>query len=202
MKIFVDTSGDATRYYETAHWGWQTQKQMFLGLRQGYKDAADQLVEFVLRAHNIRIQDQLVFPILFNYRHSIELFLKPIYMRATNKLCKGHDLLDIWMHIENDVIEGLHSTNGKHSLNIDSTLLAGIKEGLSELLGADMSIEERAVHSKGDKMADIWRYALSKDEQLYFNKNHSIDYYALRDGVDELYKMLDYMYNLIDNFLS
>ena len=52
MKIFNDTQGNVDAYYETAYYGWQNPRQALIGLCDGYKEAADQLVDYVLAAHN------------------------------------------------------------------------------------------------------------------------------------------------------
>ena len=89
MKIFEDAREDVCALHETAYFGWQSKAKVLIGVRQGYKEAADQLVEYVLQSNREGIRERFIFPIMFNYRHSIEVSLKAIYMRAYGKICKG-----------------------------------------------------------------------------------------------------------------
>lgn len=71
------------------------------GYVDGYKTAGDVLVAHV--AQTAADQDILVYPILFNYRHYVELRLKVIIRHARRyfdiegeKEPTGHDLLKLW----------------------------------------------------------------------------------------------------------
>ncbi len=76
MKVFKETG-----YMEqSAHFGWQNKDSALYGLREGYKNSDSTLVEYVLEhGENPNILDTYVFPILFSYRHCIEISLKHIY---------------------------------------------------------------------------------------------------------------------------
>ena len=79
MKVFKESG-----YMEQpAHFGWQDKDEALFGLREGYKESADRLLEIVLEnGNNIKILDTFIFPIMFLYRHSIEISL--------NIFTKGH----------------------------------------------------------------------------------------------------------------
>lgn len=68
MKIFKETG-----YMEqSAHFGWQDKDLALYGLREGYKNSADTLVEYALEhGENPKILDTYVFPILFSYYNGI-----------------------------------------------------------------------------------------------------------------------------------
>lgn len=69
MKIFKDTG----LMEQSAHFGWQSKDSALFGLREGYKNSADDLVEIAISDGNdIKTLDTYIFPILFSYRHSIE----------------------------------------------------------------------------------------------------------------------------------
>ena len=74
MKVFKESG-----YMEqSAHFGWQDKDEALFGLREGYKESADRLLEIALEnGNNIKILDTFIFPIMFLYRHSIEISLKP-----------------------------------------------------------------------------------------------------------------------------
>ena len=98
MKIFEDTG----KMQQSAYFGWQDKNDALLGLREGYKNSADDLVDIALENGNSnKTLDTYIFPILFSYRHSIELSIKHIYMRAKGSLPKGgHDLLILWNKVK------------------------------------------------------------------------------------------------------
>ena len=66
----------------------------------GYKEAADQLINYMCKSASSR--DTLVFPIIFLYRHYLELRFKDIIVIGTKLLDKnekypdGHKLKDLW----------------------------------------------------------------------------------------------------------
>ena len=79
LKIFVETG----LMEQSAHFGWQNKDQALYGLREGYKNSADELVKIAVNSGgNLKILDTYIFPILFLYRHCIEISLKHIYMRV------------------------------------------------------------------------------------------------------------------------
>ena len=101
MKIFVDTG----KMDQSAHFGWQNKDEALYGLREGYKNSADELVEIAVNSGgNPKILDTFIFPILFSYRHCLEISLKHIYMRAWGKVPSGgHNLLTLWDIIKTEI---------------------------------------------------------------------------------------------------
>ena len=96
MKVFNDT-GNMT---QSAHFGWQNEDMALYGLREGYKNSADELVEIVLKnGSDTRKLDTYVFPIVFLYRHSIEISLKHIYFRAYGVFPKQCQQLKRYWHL-------------------------------------------------------------------------------------------------------
>ena len=94
MKIFVDSE----LMGQSAYFGWQDKDEALYGLREGYKNSADDLVEIAVNSgNNVKVLDTYIFPILFSYRHCLEISLKHIYMRACGKIpVGGHNLLTLW----------------------------------------------------------------------------------------------------------
>lgn len=214
MKIFLDTRGDSRYFNETAYWGWENKASALWAIKSGYKEVADQLVDDVLAINNQGIREKWIFPILFCYRHSIESFLKMIYYRGCNEICMGHSLLKIWDNsICPDIIEGVFQNQELFEIMkeknpdlqpIDMRLipLNEIRTKLDELENADIQSSERIVHNRTDANADVWRYLISPDGNLYFNQGHWIHYPTLKSAINELYEMLDDIYIKLDNFLS
>ena len=53
-----------------------------------------------------------------------------------------------------------------------------------------------------DQKAEVWRYMISNDEKLFFSLGHSIDYLVLKEGIGYIYDVLDYIYHIVDQYLS
>jgi len=184
-KIFIEGND----YYEFARFGWQNKDRALLGLREGYFNAANDLVDIVLKEgkkKNIKTLDTYIFPIVFLYRHSLEITLKQIYLRWYGKIPdnkNNHDLIVIWDKIHKEIII--------KELGIkDNEISEQIRKFLIEI-------------NKYDNKSDYFRYLMDKDGKLYFNKkqNH-IDYPNLKENMQKLYDDLDGLYSEIDDFLS
>ena len=102
-KIFVGTDNMG----HAAYFGWQDKGQALYGLREGYKNSADDLVSLVISSNcDSKTLDTYIFPIMFLYRHSLEISLKHIYQRCYGELPEGgHDLLTLWFTVKRDVID-------------------------------------------------------------------------------------------------
>lgn len=201
---------------QSANFGWQDKNAALYGLREGYKNSADDLVEIVLsNPDNIKKLDTYFFPIMFSYRHSLELALKHIYLRATDKLPKGgHNLLTLWDKVKEEIIDGMLDSKEfiKSVRSYKPNLLLFSHENLNfgnfrsllvELQRANQLSEEiRNNNSQLDQNADVWRYLISTDNQLYFKCSHSVDYINLRKTMDYMYSILDYIYDRVSDYLS
>lgn len=207
MKIFEDTG----KMQQSAYFGWQDKNDALLGLREGYKNSADDLVDIALENGNSnKTLDTYIFPILFSYRHSIELSIKHIYMRAKGSLPKGgHDLLILWNKVKREVIDELINLDDLETqVEIYKKEMAGIPFSkifnlLKELQESNQSDEEVNPSNKQiDQHAEVWRYLMTADCELFFTCSHSIDYVVLKEGFNFLYDVLDYIYEMTDKCLS
>ena len=77
-----------------------------------------------------------------------------------------------------------------------------IKEMLRELQKATRNKKEIKEYSSNDEKADVWRYLISKEGILYFSEEHGIYYPSLKEGIEELFSRLKYLYDVVDQFLS
>jgi len=182
-RIFIE----GTDYGSRAYIGWQDKELSLYGVKEGYKKSADSLVEIAIEQGNknrIDILDQYIFPIMFSYRHSIEVSLKLVYNRTFGRLPKGgHDMLTIWdNYIVKEVLNCI-------SLQINDDEIKEIRNLIKELQGEDCK-------------ADVWRYLMNKDGSLYFTKWKFIDYDNLKESINYLYGFLDCIYCEIDDILS
>lgn len=212
MKIFCE-SGNME---QSAHFGWQSKDLALYGLREGYKNSADDLVELAIENGTPKTLDTYIFPILFSYRHSLEISLKHIHLRCFGRLPKGgHNLLALWDEVKKEVIDGFINNESaiKDVKKYKETFVPYSLEGISlskvrlllkEIQEADQRDFERVNPSEKqtDQNADVWRYLISTDNDLYFTSGHSIDYLSLKEGVSYLYEVLDFLYHITDEYLS
>ena len=212
MKIFQDTG----LMNQSAHFGWQDKDTALYGLREGYKNSADNLVNIAIsNGNDIKTLDTYIFPVLFSYRHALELSLKHIYLRARGTMPKGgHDLLVLWDTIKKEIIDGMINSEKfvemvkgykhhffKYSLNGIS--LDKVRLLFKELQEANQQdIEINTSNKQIDQNADVWRYLISTDNQLYFKVSHSIDYLVLKKSINYVYDVLDFVYHIVDEYLS
>ena len=81
--------------------------------------------------------------------------------------------------------------------------LTEIKAMLKEIQEANQRIEEINPSNKQiDQNAEVWRYLISTDENLFFSCGHSIDYLVLKESMNHIYEILDYLYYIVDEYLS
>lgn len=200
-KIFIEGKNPNERAYI----GWQNQSLSLQGIRKGYKNSADDLVDIALskgEIGRIDVLDTYIFPIIFLYRHSIEVSLKYIYFRIRGKMPKKliHNLIDLWDMLDKEVFIELKNTeivddiNRRYNLNLEPFYIEEkekniIRNLLKELQGKDI---------KGD----VWRYLIDKGGNLYFTEWEYIDYRNLKNTLTWLYDELDGLYCYIDDMLS
>lgn len=188
-RIFIE----GEEYLERAYIGWQGEDiTSLIGVKMGYKNSADILLDKAIEEglkNRIDILDTFIFPILFLYRHSIEISLKLIYKEATGELLDGHNILKLWNKIDKEVIRMLISEN---AITIEEEVLSEVKELIEELQGNTLKELQGT-----DKNGDVWRYLINKKGNLYFNECKFIDYPNLKETINYIYSFLDYIYDAI-----
>ena len=196
MKIFLESE----KMEQSAHFGWQNKDLALYGLREGYKNSADDLVEIAIENGTPKTLDTYIFPILFSYRHCLEISLKHIYLRCFGKLPKGgHNLLTLWDEVKREVIDDFINNksaveNVKSykenfvSYSLEGISLSKVRLLLKEFQEANQRDFERINPSEKqtDQNAEVWRYLISTDNDLYFTSSHSIDYLALKESISFL----------------
>ena len=178
-KVFVETSNQTTK----AYFGWQDKSKALWGLKEGYKNSADELVNIALlkgAEGDILTLDTYIFPVLFLFRHSIELSLKMIYHRIYGQIIQGHELDKLWSKVYQSLIQ---------DFNIDKRPVVGIDfQELKEIFDELQNV---------DRKSDVWRYLIDNNETLFFSDDKHIDYVNLRDVLGDVYEKLDYLYNFV-----
>ncbi|WP_083258704.1 hypothetical protein [Cellulosilyticum sp. I15G10I2] len=53
-----------------------------------------------------------------------------------------------------------------------------------------------------DNKADVFRYLLDKEGELYFTDSKYIDYPNLKESMECIYDVLEYLYMVTDEYLS
>lgn len=209
------------RYSEkTAYMNWRIdpgdQRHNFIAIAGGYMDAGINMAEFCLIDNNRREADELIFPMLFNVDHGIELYLKAIMWtrnllegKYTDDYENGHDiaqllsdtraLLDVWPYTDSD-----------HHKKVFDQCTESLQAYIDELYSR---LHPKQKGSSGKEQLDFSRYPTSskhKEEQPYFyvesKENVVVDlenfakrFSEMKDGLDNICWYFD---DLLDNKLE
>ncbi|PZQ13958.1 hypothetical protein [Pseudoxanthomonas winnipegensis] len=169
---------DGPDWHNRAQLDWQRGK--WTGYVLGYKEAADRLVQGINQGQHG--QDYLVFPILFLYRHWLEVSIKelilrcqrlsgierPIKKKGLNKRqdtiarAEGHDLAGLWAYL-------LQITPRVYA-QFDSEIVAGISRAI-------------AGFSRHDPIGDAARYPLTMQGDFTLADLKSINLRGLADDM-------------------
>lgn len=157
----------------------------------GFKELADAGVEQIIaNSHSNAVKDKLVFPIMFNYRHYIELILKKYAIKYANDESErmelgqklGHNLEFYWRKVKPLLID-VYSAHDN---------LEEISEATESYI---LQFQEL------DRGSFTFRYPFAKGEKFapFFNTDFHIDTVHLRDKMNELYNLLEYMEDVIEH---
>lgn len=123
-------------------------------------------------------------------------------------------MLILWENVKNEIIDKMicseefleHVKEYKENYihySLEGIKLTEIKAMLKEIQEANQRIEEVNPSNKQiDQNAEVWRYLISTDENLFFSGGHSIDYLVLKESMNHIYEILDYLYYIVDEYLS
>ncbi len=110
-----------------SHFGWEgTGAFSFSTISDGYWNSAKILLERMKEEYNnFAIVDSLVYPLFFNYRHSIETFLKLLFFKYGEQTEKarctflelGHDLQNLWGNLRPNLNKGKKHVGSSIDLN-------------------------------------------------------------------------------------
>lgn len=145
---------------------------------RGYKDSADELVEKSVDSNSNLVKDSLVYPVMFLYRHFIELRLKEIYLRFSDN------------PDTKNLNHNLTTFLGKAKGNIVSANSGIDKKELAKTLSAAEDYIKQ--FEEKDLMSFTYRYPFPKnkkaDDELKsnFEKDLHIDLLNLKERMHEL----------------
>ncbi|WP_318582172.1 hypothetical protein [Bacillus paranthracis] len=164
---------------------------------EGFRDSALLLIKTVLKDNIDSKADNLIFPILFNTNHSIELYLKTICWTQNLLLNKGktfkssHNLKLLLTNV-NDLEEELNSMDKEKFSKMLSNLTTYINE-LNE------KIERTTENNNPPIDFSFSRYPLNKDLEPYFyinaDDNVTVDlenYHVVFEEI--IFKNLNFLY--------
>lgn len=137
---------------------------------QSYKDAGDRLVEYA-QTDKTSI-NFLVFPILFLYRHYLELALKEIILTATQYLEKEHDAIN--SHSLSQLWREAKKLISEVDLNIPNDEMVAVENQISQF-------------HKLDKSSMTFRYPVDKQGNVFKNLSDYINIENVREIVDGLH---------------
>ena len=161
---------------KNAYLNWRTNHRDYLHnmgvLAEGYRDSALYLANAALEDNGDKKADAIIFPILFNANHSIELYLKEILwcqhilLKWNRKIEGGHDIRCLFNSVSkrtDDVLKKYDFLNEKKK-NFN-TMMKNLKMYIEELYDKLMMTDQM-----GNPMSnmDYSRYPFSKDYQEHF----------------------------------
>lgn len=200
--MIPDVKGDPQNYGSIAYVGWQDEEESLYGIREGYKNAADDLVNLALdkgNVNDIKILDTYIYPICFLYRHSIEVSLKLIYWRCYHRLPTIHTLSQLYGSVKSDILNLFEKTDFLEQVK-------SYKKNFIKYDVASVNLDELEhfidVINEDDPQSDRYRYLLNKGGKLYSKSSDFIDYNKLSDFYSDVYEKLDFIYFVTDQYLS
>lgn len=121
-----------------SHFGWEGNGAFsFISISDGYWESAKILLEKMKEESNsIAIVDTLIYPLFFNYRHSIEAYLKALYFsygeqtdEARKKILKlGHNLQKLWEELRPIMDKGVNHVGSYVNLDAVEHYIKSINE--------------------------------------------------------------------------
>ena len=175
---------------EIAHFGWEGDGAFaFMCNADAYYESAETLYEKMRSVgKNFAVLDGHIYPMVFLYRHFIELYLKGLYIKYSgadeegikdylNKV--GHDLNYSW-----SLVKPLLSCGKKH---------VGSKQNIGAI---EHYIKEM---NKFDSTSMAMRYPVTKDLDKQHQSPVHLDFINLHDRMSELFNALHQLDYDIDN---
>lgn len=159
-----------------SHFGWEGNGAFsFVSISDGYWDSAKILLgKMISDSRKIAVIDTLIYPLFFNYRHSIEAYLKALFFNHGNhtdeerqKFLKyGHNLQPLWSNLRPTLDAGKKHVGS--SVNLDA-----IEHYIKEI-------------NKFDPDSMVMRYPIGKDLKNNKGRQYRVDFIHFGERMDEL----------------
>jgi len=155
--------------------GWGDASHQYVLYMDGYKTAADELVQHTLASKSAGRLDTLIFPILFLYRQFIELELKWIFL--------------VYSDVDRSVKKSVISDIGHNLVKLWQKTKPILLEDATPKERQDVDIVEDYIEQfyKLDETSFSFRYPVKKNLDQILNDERRINLSNLRQRVDELY---------------
>lgn len=171
-KLFVE-DGDNEELSEIGGGHISIQFAMYI---HGYKAAADDLVEEVIKSNLPIKRNTYTSPICFLYRQYLELEMKSLYVqyseasrddkkKAINDI--RHDLLKLWRQVKPVIVQCASSDSDKRAIAVVEDYIKQFHEQ--------------------DKTSFTFRYPITKNLEKIHERRRLINLQDLRDRMNELY---------------
>lgn len=180
-------------YTKLAFLNWRTDGEdigNLLVLADGYLSSSILLIKKCLKKNRDKKADKIIFPVLYNANHGIELYLKALTWKLNEllgnrkKIEGSHDIKQIFSVVKARIIEFGIDHRAKNFKELTKELDFYITELYSKL-------EE----DKGKKNLDFSRYPISSDYMKHFYalewKNIEIDLVNLLDIYQRIYDNME-----------
>lgn len=155
-----------------SHFGWEGEGAFaFYRMSDAYRDAAETLLEKMKsKPYDFVITDRFIYPLFFNYRHSIETYLKALLFEygvqskeARKKyIDKGHSLEGLWRILKPYLREGVKHVGSSFSLDaVEHYILEIHKFDPNSMVMRYPITKEQSPHPqrKGDMCLDFMHFA-------------------------------------------
>lgn len=187
----------------------------------GYREAIEAIYErFKMEAENghIWVQDTIIYPLIFNHRHCVELELKRLFCLKDNKFDQlksntNHNLCAIWSNLQYFIVEratrlgiSYNIAAIDHYINTIESLDEGsfrfrypmnkeLESSNTELTLLNVETFHHQMNQFHDDMADIYDSLSNQVDDWELNKDFKRHFkFCLSKNIDELKSVLDYKY--------
>lgn len=168
-----------------AHFGWEGGDSFAFSIfSDGYWESAKLLLEKMKsESNNYSLVDSLIYPLFFNYRHSVEMYLKQLFFNlgehkedARSKYLKlGHNLIKLWDDLK-PILE-----NGKEHVGSSIDILA-VEHYIKSI-------------NEFDPNSMVMRYPIGKNLNTNKDKEYHFDFINFGERMNDLcnsLRQLDY----------
>lgn len=156
---------------------WQGEDGNWYAIIEGYRSAVRILLEYIgNKRHNYNEQDKLIYPILFNFHHFLELKLKETIktncdLPGVQPFAKIHNLNELWGNVKRVLkeLDLLASTGDRKTIRII--------EGFIKEFSKDSSF--------------AFRYPEKSGGEPYFDGRREIDIVNLKEIIEKIFNFFD-----------
>lgn len=202
-----------------SHFGWEGNGALsFATISDGYWEAAKIILrEMDSNIRKIEIIDTLIYPLFFNYRHSIETYLKALFFNHGNHtdeerqifLKKGHNLLSLWSHLRPTLAAGKKHVGSSVKLEVIEHYIKEINQFDPDSMVMRYPISKDLKNNKGRQYSiDFMHFGKSMDKlcndlrQIDYDISNQMDKIATPEEVSKYLKVFTQYKVEIDGFLS